>query len=409
MKKNPYSPAGSGSLRRQAQSRLRKLQGKSGHFGSDAEVRKLVHELQVHQIELELQNEELMQTALAARQAEEKFTDLYDFAPIGYFSLDREGKIMEVNLTGTVMLGVERSGLIKRRFQLFVEEADRRAFNLFLEKSFKSHRKRACEMRLVKANRTGFWADLEAIVSTRASWSRGWCRVAVVDISARKHAAEVQLRFEILAASNRKLEQEVLQRRKAESALRRSEQRSMGLLDDSRRLQEQLRNMAHQILRTQEEERKQISRELHDEISQILVGINVHLSLLRETPATIPQELRQKIGVTQRLVQKSVDIVHEFARRLRPPQLDDLGLISAMRLFLKEFSGRTGLRVRLKVFAGIEVLGSNRRTVLYRVATEALINVDKHAEATAVDIDISKVPGAVAMMVSDNGKSFAVE
>ncbi|HUG12591.1 MAG TPA: histidine kinase [Opitutaceae bacterium] len=409
MKKKVTSPSKAAALRRLAKSRLRKLQGHPGRITSDSEVRRLVHELQVHQIELELQNEELKQSAHVARLAVEKFTDLYDFAPIGYFSLDPDGRIMEVNLTGTVMFGIERSGLIQRRFQLFVEEGSRKEFNEFLGKTFKTHRKRACEMRLVKANRSHFWADLEAIVTTPGIGGVSWCRVAVVDISARKHAAEVQLRLEIVAASNRKLEREILQRRKAESALRRSDDESLRLLEESRRLQEQLRNLAHQILRAQEEERKLISRELHDEISQVLVGINVHLSLLRETSVAIPAELRRQFARTQRLVEKSVDIVHEFARKLRPPQLDDLGLIPALRSFLNEFSERTGITVQLKVFAGVESLGNNRRTVLYRVAQEAVINVGKHAQATSMSVSISKVPGAVSMEISDNGKSFAVE
>src|SRR5690606_9191091 len=129
------------------------MQGGSGQMKSDTEVRRLLHELQVHQIELELQNEELKQSALVARQAVEKFTDLYDFAPIGYFSLDPDGRIVEVNLTGTVMFGVERSGLLNRRFQLFVDEPGRREFNAFLRKAFEVRRKRTCEMRLLKANR----------------------------------------------------------------------------------------------------------------------------------------------------------------------------------------------------------------------------------------------------------------
>jgi PAS domain S-box-containing protein len=409
MKKKTESPAKTDRLRRQARSRLLQLQGHSGHVETDSEVRRLVHELQVHQIELELQNEELKQTALVARQAVEKFTDLYDFAPIGYFSLDSAGRIKEVNLTGTVMLGIERSSLINRHFQLFVETECRAAFGSFLEKSFKSHRKRACETRLIKASRSGFWADLEAVVGKRTGGKGGWCRLAVVDISARKHADEVQQRLEVLAASNRKLEREVLQRRKAESALRRSEQKSQRHLEESHRLQEQLRHLARQILRAQEEERKLISRELHDEISQTLVGISVHLSLLRDTSASIPASLRKQIVRTQRLVQKSVDIVHEFAQRLRPPQLDDLGLIVALRSFVTEFAKRTGLHVRLKLCREVDTLGSARRTVLYRVAQEALINIGKHAEATSAVITMTRNPGAVSMVISDNGRSFDVE
>jgi signal transduction histidine kinase len=148
---------------------------------------------------------------------------------------------------------------------------------------------------------------------------------------------------------------------------------------------------------------------LHDEISQTLVGIGVHLSLLRDQSASIPASLRKQIVRTQRLVQKSVDIVHEFARMLRPPQLDDLGLIEALRSFVTEFAKRTGLHVRLKLYREVDTLGSARRTVLYRVAQEAMINIGKHAEATSAVITMTRIPGAVSMVISDNGRSFDVE
>jgi two-component system, NarL family, sensor histidine kinase DegS len=119
--------------------------------------------------------------------------------------------------------------------------------------------------------------------------------------------------------------------------------------------------------------------------------------------------LDRKITLTQRLVEKSVNIVHEFARELRPAVLDDLGLIPALHSFVKLFSKRTKILVHLKAFAGIDQLDYHQRTILYRVAQEALTNVSRHARASHVEVDIQKLATGICMKITDNGKSFEVE
>jgi signal transduction histidine kinase len=212
-----------------------------------------------------------------------------------------------------------------------------------------------------------------------------------------------------LAASNRLLKVEITQRKTVEAALRKSEHHHGTLLAQSRRLQEQLRHLSRQILSAQEEERKMISRELHDEVAQTLTGINVQLAALKTQSTINTKDLQKKITRTQRMVEKSVDIVHRFARDLRPTVLDDLGLIPALNSFAKSFAKRTHLRIRLTVFAAVEQLDNAKRTVLYRVAQEALTNVAKHAQATGVDIRIEKLSNTACLSIKDNGKSFRVQ
>jgi len=209
-----------------------------------------------------------------------------------------------------------------------------------------------------------------------------------------------------LASSNRQLKQEVARRRVVEETLRQSEQHSNLLLEQSRLQQEQLRRLSRRIMSAQEEERKRISRELHDVIAQMLTGINVRLATLKIEASSNAGGLSKKISSTQRLVEKSVDIVHRFARELRPAVLDDLGLIPALHSFMKSYSKETGILISLKAFAGVEKLSSAKRTVLYRVAHEALANVTRHAQASQVEVNIQKLPNAVCMDISDNGKGF---
>jgi signal transduction histidine kinase len=212
-----------------------------------------------------------------------------------------------------------------------------------------------------------------------------------------------------LAATNLELEQEITQRKAVEAALKKSEHHYSKLLEESERLQEQLRQLSRQILLAQEDERKRISRELHDVIAQTLTGINVRLAALKKEAAVNTRHLDRDIARTQRLVEKSVNIVHEFARELRPAVLDDLGLIPALHSFVKLFSKRTHLHVHVTAFAGVEQLDIAKRTILYRVAQEALNNVSRHAHASGVEVSIEKLPDSIGMKIKDNGKSFHVE
>lgn len=212
-----------------------------------------------------------------------------------------------------------------------------------------------------------------------------------------------------LATSNRALEQEIAQSKAVEAALKKSERHYSQLLQQSDRQQEQLRRLSRQILSAQEDERKQISRELHDVIAQTLTGINIRLATLKTAAALNAKDLDRNIATTQQLVERSVNIVHQFARQLRPTVLDDLGLIPALHSFMKNFTVRTGVRTRLTAFAGVEQLDITRRTTLFRVAQEALTNVARHAHASQVEVTIRKLPDYVCMNVKDDGKSFAVE
>lgn len=211
-----------------------------------------------------------------------------------------------------------------------------------------------------------------------------------------------------LTASNLALSMEIARRKVAEEALKKSKRHYSQLLKQSDRLQEQLRRLSRLILSAQEEERKRISRELHDVIAQTLAGINIRLAALKKNTAVNTKGLDRNITRTQFLVEKSVNLVHQFARELRPTALDDLGLIPALHSFMKNFTTRTGVHSCLTAFAGVEQLDTIKRTVLFRVAQEALTNVARHAKASRADVNIQKLPDCISMKIKDNGRSFSV-
>jgi signal transduction histidine kinase len=186
-------------------------------------------------------------------------------------------------------------------------------------------------------------------------------------------------------------------------------ERSGGLVRQSGVVHAQLRGLAHQILGAQEEERKKISLQLHDEIAQTLAGINVQLAILHEVAAINTRGLNRKIAAAQRLVEQSVTAVHRFAKALRPALLDDLGLIPALRSYMKALPGRRGRRIHFTAFPGVEAMESAQRTVLYRVSQEALTNIVRHAQAKVVTVHIKKIASGVQLEIADDGKSFRPE
>ena len=409
MKKNRGQTVEAAALRRIAEAQLATRRFERGELRNEVEAGRLVHELEVHQIELEMQNAELQRARVDVEAALERYTELYDFAPVGYFSVDRQGLVQEVNLAGAAMLGMARSRILQRRLRGFVSPTSRPAVDAFLETVFARPGKQACEALLMTATGTAFWADLQASSELMPNSGRNWCRLAVSDIAALKRGEMAQRRVEALAAANQEADREIARRRAVEALLRGSEQTQRELLAESQRLHVQLRHLTHQILLTQEEERRRISRQLHDEISQILVGINVQLDALAVVAAIEPGTLRRRIARARRQVGKSIDVVHRFARELRPSLLDDLGLIPALRSLVKEQAGRKGLRVHLDAFAGVESMESIHRTMLYRVAQEALTNVVRHAHARRATVRIQQIPDAVRLEIHDDGKSFPAE
>jgi signal transduction histidine kinase len=151
---------------------------------SEADELKLIHELQVHQIELELQNEELIQATERAETASDKYSELYDFAPIGYYTLTKDGYINELNFIGASMLRKERAQLINRMFADFVSNDTKPVFIIFLEKIFSSLKLESCEVILTTDGSLPMNVSLTGIVTI----NRDHCMVTATDITKQKQA-----------------------------------------------------------------------------------------------------------------------------------------------------------------------------------------------------------------------------
>ena len=186
------------SLRRKAKQLLRTKMLKTDLKQADTEALKLIHELEVYQIELELQNEELKK-AIAATQIA---VDLYNFAPTGYFTLSKEGRILELNLCGSQLIGKDRFRLIGSNFAFFVSDDTKPIFHLFFEKVVKSNVKETCEITLLSTTNSPIYVHLTGIVTTNSEQ----CLLTMVNITELKKSEaalhESELQFRNLANSD---------------------------------------------------------------------------------------------------------------------------------------------------------------------------------------------------------------
>ncbi|MCE9637279.1 MAG: PAS domain S-box protein [Planctomycetes bacterium] len=395
-------------LRVRAEASVKARKARPAAARTDVETARLVHELEVHKIELEMQNAELQSARDEVESALMRYTDLYEFAPAGYFSIDESGTILEANLAGAALLGTQRPQLVHRQLEQFITPSSRPDFRAFLVRVFGQANKQICDVSIRREDDVVLWADFQATCAAALRGDARWCRVSASDITTLKRAAEAVLRAEALAIRNRELAEEIARREVLENALRESEREQVLLLARSRLMQEQLRELSHGILHAQESERKRVSRELHDNVAHAAIGINLHLEMLSRESTGKSTARKRKLAETKALLAEFVEVVHRFSRELRPTLLDDLGLVAALRSFTKEFAKRTKLTVRFTSEAEADQLDVAGKTTLYRVAQEALTNVAKHANATRVDIRLQEKRGSICLEVCDDGKAFEV-
>ncbi|MEW5804809.1 MAG: PAS domain S-box protein [bacterium] len=176
-------------LREQAE-KIIKMQPEALQRLAIDDIGELIHELGVYQIQLEMQNEELQRAYSEIQESRDRYTDLYDFSPVGYFTFDNGGIIREVNLTGARQLGVRREYLINQHINRFLAGDDQDAFYLYQRQVFESKTRQSCELKLKRKDGTEFFAQLEsAPVEDRHGQFQGQgncMRTAVIDISERK-------------------------------------------------------------------------------------------------------------------------------------------------------------------------------------------------------------------------------
>jgi signal transduction histidine kinase len=169
--------------------------------------------------------------------------------------------------------------------------------------------------------------------------------------------------------------------------------------------EQQMRELSQQLVATQEQERKKLSRELHDHVGQMLTGLRMELGRIeRAGPTTLA--VSSAVGECRQLVDNMVRTVRDLALGLRPSMLDDFGLHPALEWHVRDVSRRHGITVDLVATGELEHLPDPHRTCVYRVVQEALTNCVRHARASRIEVAVKRTGGMLEVSVSDNGIGF---
>jgi len=182
-------------LRKRAENLLKASETAAEKAMSAEEIRQTLHELLVHQIELEMQNEELRRTQAELEAMRTKYFDLYDLAPIGYVTLSGKGFLLETNVTFASMVGVPRGMLVNQPFSRFIHQEDQDIYYRHRKQLTATGMRQVCELRLKKADETTFWAKIEAVPAFEEGNPTVFHAV-ISDISVRKHAEQLQAHIE---------------------------------------------------------------------------------------------------------------------------------------------------------------------------------------------------------------------
>ena len=170
------------------------------------------------------------------------------------------------------------------------------------------------------------------------------------------------------------------------------------------RAEDEMRRLSHQVVQAQEEERRSISRELHDEVGQMLTGLRMDLRALQKAHRGEPNSFDARIEQTRVLLEQTLQSVRDIAMGLRPSMLDDLGLRAALEWQARDFERRQEIAVTLQIEADIDALPERHRTNLYRIVQEALTNCARHARAKRVSIRCwQDARGVLRVTVEDDG------
>jgi len=391
-------------LRQKAEESLKNKSFDADPHLSKGDALKLIHELQVYQEELRIQNEELV---LAKKQAEDyaesKYAQLYDFAPSGYLTLNRTGEIIMLNLSAALLLGKERSRILNNLLSLYISNETKPIFNHFLNKVFTGKRKETCEIILAIKEHSPIYVHLSGIIDEHGDH----CLLSAVDITEQKKAEEVLLQ------SEKRLQKEVKDRTQELENLNIS---ILSELIKRKSSQKQLKKSLHDykllyayLQKVREEERLSIARIIHDDLAQLLVAMKIELISWREKTGRLDSTLHDPIGSLLLLVEQCMTAVTSIIVELRPVLPGKMGLIPALQQLFSDFQKRTGITCDIRILEDAFAIDNESAYAIYRVVQEGLTNIRNHSQATYVTVKITGTPSYFSFTMKDNGIGVSQE
>jgi PAS domain S-box-containing protein len=372
---DPSKPSRWDALRKRAEEMLGAKPDLDGKR-VEHDILRLIHELEVRHVELEIQGEELRAKNLELQEVLHRYSELYHKAPAGFVTLDVKGEIIEANNAAVEMLGLSRKSLVQMGFARLLHTEDRKKYVEILAElnGIPGGRARG-ELRLMRGRSTPFYAHVEVAPHKSAMGKmQGWL-VAFIDISRSKNAEN-------------KL-QEVCSR-----------------LEES---QSRLKRLSARLLSAQEEERKRIAGELHDSIGQTLAAMKFSIEhSLGNNPVCKPEEATAMLDRLIPILQNAIEEVRNIYSGLRPVMLDDFGIIATLGWFCRQFAASfPGIHVELTIDIEEKDVPDGLKIVIFRIVQEALNNAAKHSHAEWVDLTLRGERGWVDLIVEDDGIGFS--
>ena len=351
-------------LRKQAEHKVAALRERDLlRYLPQYEEKRLIHELQVHQVELEMQNEEMRGTQEALEESRSRYKELYDFAPAGYVTLDQFGLIVEANLTAAALLKVSRAALIGKHIQSFMDRGSADAFHLFLRKPLPPGMKEILGCMLCPAEGPPFEISLNVGGEFDRSGRLVRYRVVLVDVSVLK----------------------LMERQARETG-------------------DRLRSLASELNLSEERTRKALAQTLHDEVGQMLALARMKLSSALDPPKekgmeTIVGEVLDMLGS---IIRETRSLMVEIS----PPVLHDFGLAAAIDWMAERMSSKHGMAIERAISGDFSDLEHDVNVMLYQMTRELLVNIVKHSGGRHVLVTVERDDHTIGITVRDDGKGF---
>jgi PAS domain S-box-containing protein len=353
---------------------------------TDLQIRSLLHELQVHSEEITVQNEQLIKAQHELEHARDRYADLYDFAPIGYLSLDINGTVVEINLAASLLLGRPRQFLIGLPLGGLLARDHRELFRNFLLRAYTAgNAEPTVEVRIRDSERIVrlIAKPLRPVVGSRELFT------AMLDVTEeRRLEQERRTAYEREQAKTEELQKEVAIRLAAE---------------------ERVKALLERLVDVQERERRRLALNLHDELGQQLTALRLTIDAVKNA-APGSAEAKERFDVMEKIVTQMDRDVDFLAWELRPAALDDVGLEAALQEFLRQWSWTQGVVAEFHAALGDSPrLRGEIESHLYRIVQEALNNVSRHAHAKRVSVLLERRGDDVTLIIEDDGRGFDVE
>lgn len=335
---------------------------------ADSNEAGLLRELQLHQAELEMQNRELKEAQHLVEEARDRYADLYDLAPVGYLTLDAGGCIREINRAGKAMLGLEHNFSVGKPFIACLAAEQRQPFLSYLDRVFRERGNVIAELRIKSPATAPRFVRLDSVAVAGAAGREQACRTVLTDVTQRFEAER-----------------------------------------QTRELLRQNRELTGRMFGLQEEERRRLARELHDELGQWLTAMQAEAEAIIALP---PGETHADIRAGAQAISRSAAEVHGVIRRmlhhLRPALLDELGLADSLRELLAQWRARRpDIAWELELEAECGGWSEALNITVYRLVQEALTNVANHSQARRATVSLRQARGAAILLsVADDGRGM---